>query len=625
MSGMPVEERVGRPLEELVGPMADRVLPLYRHALASGEPLLEQEVSGESPTEPRSVHHWLVSCTPVRASDGTILGVSSVVQDVTERRELLERERAARRRATFLARASELLESSLDYETTLRNIAQIVVPEIVDWCVIHVLDDAGELKLVAVAHADPEKEALAWELDARYPTEPDAPTGAPAVIRSGQPELVSVISDEMLVAAAKDEIHLGLLRELGLVSYMCVPLQARGRTLGAFTLISSEPGRVYGDDDLMLAQELARRAASAIDNARLFREAEERAQAARVLASIGDGVLLVDRGGRIRLWNRAAETITGLAATHVVGRRAAEAVPGWPEIAPRVPVATAGGPATAASVPVDLGGRELWLSISGVGYEDGTVYAFRDLTTERALEELRQDLVATVSHELRTPLAAIYGAALTLRRADIEIEATLRDKLLEVISDESERLSVIVNDLLLASRLDSGAIDVQIERCDARDLVEAVVEAARTHLPATVTLELEAPAELPPVAADAEQLRQVLANLVDNAVKYSPDGGPVTVKVEPADGYMRFAVSDAGIGIAAPEQRRIFEKFYRADPQMSRGIGGTGLGLYISRELVRRVDGRIWVESAVGRGSTFFVEIPLASSRSQAKRAGAAA
>jgi signal transduction histidine kinase len=287
-------------------------------------------------------------------------------------------------------------------------------------------------------------------------------------------------------------------------------------------------------------------------------------------------------------------------------------VPGWETVAARVPVATAGDPASAESVPLEVEGRELWLSISGVGYEDGTVYAFRDLTTERALEEIRQDLVATVSHELRTPLAAIYGAALTLRRPDIELEMQLRDKLLEVIAQESERLSVIVNDLLLASRLDAGLLQVNVVRCDPRTLAEEVVAAAQTHLPEGVELRLEAPARLPAVTADPEQLRQVLTNLVDNAVKYSPDGGPVRVRLATENGSLRFSVSDRGLGIPETEQRRIFEKFYRLDPQMTRGIGGTGLGLYISRELVRRVEGRIWVESRAGQGSTFHVEIPLA-------------
>jgi len=129
-------------------------------------------------------------------------------------------------------------------------------------------------------------------------------------------------------------------------------------------------------------------------------------------------------------------------------------------------------------------------------------------------------------------------------------------------------------------------------------------------LPANVELALEAPPELPPVAADAGQLRQVLANLIDNAIKYSPDGGKLTVAIEPHERHVRFAVSDPGLGVPRAEQRRIFEKFYRLDPDMTRGIGGTGLGLYICRELVRGIDGRIWVESDGGAGSTFFVEVP---------------
>ena len=223
-----------------------------------------------------------------------------------------------------------------------------------------------------------------------------------------------------------------------------------------------------------------------------------------------------------------------------------------------------------------------------------------------------------MSHELRTPLAAIYGAALTLARDDFELEDALHAKLLEVIVEESSRLADIVNDLLLASQLDAGRLEVHIRSCDARVLTKSVVDAARTHLPQGVTVKLETGAnDLPPVAADEGQLRQVLANLIDNAVKYSPDGGEVRVQVEPADGHIRFRVRDEGLGIPVAEQSRIFEKFYRLDPHMARGIGGTGLGLYICRELVRRVEGRIWVESKEGAGSTFFVEVPLSERRGE--------
>jgi PAS domain S-box-containing protein len=272
INGLPVEEHLGRPIAEILGPLADRVVPLYRHALTSGEPLLEQEVAGEAHGAPGLQRHWLYSCTPVRGGDGTTIGVSSVVQDVTERRARLERERAARRRATFLARASELLESSLDYETTLRNVAQIVVPEIVDWCVIHVLDEAGEIKLVAAAHADPEKERLAWELEPRYPVQPDAPTGTAAVIRTGSTQVVTEVTDEMLSEAAVDPEQLEILRGLGLRGSIIAPLRARGRILGAVTFVAAESYRTFTRDDVDLVEELARRAGLSVDNARLYTE-----------------------------------------------------------------------------------------------------------------------------------------------------------------------------------------------------------------------------------------------------------------------------------------------------------------------------------------------------------------
>jgi PAS domain S-box-containing protein len=430
------------------------------------------------------------------------------------------------------------------------------------------------------------------------------------VIRTGEPELIPEITEDMLKLVATDELHLDLLLQLGLSSYMCVPVKGREAILGAITLVTSESDRHFGAEDLSLAEELARRAATAIENARLYREAEARAQAARVLATIGDGVFLVDRSGRIRLWNSAAQWITGLQEDDVLGRPAATAIPGWEAIEPRVPVASAGEAARAESIPLQFDDRELWLSVSAVGYEDGTVYAFRDLTEERALESMRQDLVATVSHELRTPLAAIYGAALTLRRDDVNLEEELHNKLLDVIAEESDRLADIVNDLLLASQLDSGRLKANIERCDPREIVQLEIDAVRIHLPEHVELNLDAPDELPAVAADSGQLRQVISNLIENAIKYSPDGGRINVALEPNDRHVRFAITDSGLGIPPGEQRRIFEKFYRLDPHMSRGIGGTGLGLYICRELVRRVDGKIWVESDGNSGSTFIVEIP---------------
>ena len=249
-----------------------------------------------------------------------------------------------------------------------------------------------------------------------------------------------------------------------------------------------------------------------------------------------------------------------------------------------------------------------------MAFEDGVVYAFRNLTEERALDELKGEFVATVSHELRTPLAAIYGSAQTLLRQDIEIDEDKRRRLLQVIAEESERLSRVAADILLANRIDSGRLQLQTNRLDVARLAQEVVEQMRAGFAERedVTLELVAAEPGSFVAGDEDKLRQVLINLVDNAVKYSPDGGAVELRVEPNGMSLRVSIRDEGLGIPHGEQQRIFGKFYRVDPQLSRGVGGTGLGLYICRELVRRMDGLLTVTSKEGEGSTFVVELPLA-------------
>jgi signal transduction histidine kinase len=198
-----------------------------------------------------------------------------------------------------------------------------------------------------------------------------------------------------------------------------------------------------------------------------------------------------------------------------------------------------------------------------------------------------------------------------LRREEPALEAQ-REGLLDVIAGESERLARIVNDILWASRLESGTLHIAVESCDPRKLASTVVEATRAHLPPNVTVELEVAPDVPAIAADPDKVRQVLTNLVDNAVKYSPDGGDVHVDVSMSGEVVCFSIRDEGLGIPLSEQARIFEKFYRLDPELTRGVGGTGLGLYITRELVRRMNGRVDVESREGEGSTFRVELPVA-------------
>ena len=524
---------------------------------------------------------------------------------------LYARERATGDRLAFLAEMSSLLASSLDYETTLATVAQLMVPQFADWCAVDIAADDGSIKRIAVVHRDPAKEPWANHSRDFHPPVPEEPEGSARVIRTGEPVLYRRLTDEFLQETARGPENLDVLRQLGMASAMVVPMKARGRTLGALMLVSSDPSRLYDDDALSFAEHLGRRAAVAVDNALIHGRSEQRAHAARALAFVADGVVLVDEDGIVRIWNAAAEVITGLAEREVVNRRIAAAVPGWAAIEEHVPVATGPGTPRAETVPLELDRGERWLSISGVSLPGGTVYAFRDLTEERRVERLKSEFVSTISHELRTPLAAIYGAALTLQRRDPVLDAQ-RDRLLEVVAAEAERLARIVNDILWVSRVESGTLHIAVENCDPTRLAQAVVSAAQAHLPENLMLTLEADADLPSVAADADKVRQILANLVDNSVKYSPDGGRIRVRITSDGTCVRFAVIDDGLGIPASERHRIFEKFYRLDPELTRGVGGTGLGLYISRELVRRMNGRIHVESNEGAGASFTVELPIA-------------
>jgi len=351
-----------------------------------------------------------------------------------------------------------------------------------------------------------------------------------------------------------------------------------------------------------------------IARSRVSRQERERAE--RVLAHVGDGVFLIDHDGVIRLWNQAAEAITGLRADDVCARTAADAVPGWPAVAGRVPVARRPGEfddeSSAETVPLEIDGREIWLSIAGVTLPDGTVYAFRDVTRERRLEELRAQFVATISHELRTPLASLHGAAMTLLEREHELTEQTRHDLLDMIGAQSKRLADLVEEILLTGQLDSGSLRVVTEPFEAEEIVWSVAAAARLRVGDDTTIDVSLPAVLPKVVGDPARTRQVLTNLMDNAIKYSPHGGRMQLGVEAGDGYARFTVRDEGLGIPLGEQKRIFEKFYRLDPDHRRGIGGSGLGLYISRELVRTMNGRIWVESDAGKGATFTFELPLA-------------
>jgi len=399
-------------------------------------------------------------------------------------------------------------------------------------------------------------------------------------------------------------------------SYLAVPVKTtENEVLGGLFFGHKDVG-VFTEAAERLAVGIAAQAAVAIERARLYvreqyarAEAEQRAQAALSLEHVTDGVCLVGADGVVGTWNAAATAITGVPGEAAIGRPLAEAVPA---LAAVVGDLAASDPADArvvtTNVRIEVDGRDAWLGISATRFPDGVVYTFRDRTEEQRLEEIRSEIVATVSHELRTPLAAVYGAAKTLARPDLAQDAQVREQFVEMIAAETERLTRVVNQILVTSDLEKAVRGIDEDEVDAAAAVRSVVELAQLRADG-VALELDLD-EAPRVRGDADKLQQVLANLVDNAFKYGRSGGRVAVRLESRGDRVRLSVSDWGPGVPPREAARIFERFYRLDPDQRGGVAGTGLGLYISRAFVRQMGGEMWVEqTAGGRGATFVVEL----------------
>jgi signal transduction histidine kinase len=439
----------------------------------------------------------LVTNAPVSDAAGTVVAIVGVSFDITERKRAEEASR-------FLSEASAVLASSLDDITVLHQLAQLAVPRLADWCAVDMIEADDSFRRLAVAHVDPAKVELAWELERRYGFDPNLPEGAARVLRSGQSVLYPEISDAVLAAVAQDAEHLQMLQRVGLRSGMIVPLVARERTLGAISLGVAEATRTFGSADRQLAEDLAHRAALAIDNARLYGEAQ-------------------------------------------------------------------------------------------------------------AAVRMRDEFLSVAAHELRTPITSLLGYTQFVQRRAARNPA-LDDRnrhALQVIEAQAARLSRLITSLLEVSRLATGHFHVQLEPLDLCALVRRIGEEVQPMLDG-YTLDLAYPPQSVMIEGDALRLEQVILNLIQNAVKYSPDGGPISVSLELQDTDAVLSVTDHGSGIPAAAMPHLFQRLFRAASTAQAHTAGMGIGLYVVHEIVARHGGSVEVTSEEGSGSTFTVRLPCA-------------
>ncbi|MGE5138529.1 MAG: ATP-binding protein [Rudaea sp.] len=483
-----------------------------------------------------------VSTRPLKL--GTRPGWVDVVRDISERKaaerereRLLASERRARAaaeeaqdRMSYLTEASAILASSLDLETTLSQVTRLAVPRVADWCSIDLREEGNRLRLVEVAHVDPEKVRRARELRQRYPPDPASAIGVHNVIRTGKHEFYPDVPDSVLAASARNEEQLQIMREVGFTSVMIVPLIARGsEAAGALTFVSAESGRHFTPADLALAEELARHAAFAIENARLYEQSQEAVRA-----------------------------------------------------------------------------RDMFLSVA--------------------------------SHELKTPLTIIQGYAELLKR-QVDAAAIGEDKSKEAnqetvtldrahllrrvdnVYTATARMTRLINELLDVNRMQRGALELNLEPVNLSALLSSVIQnaAARDQVsdhPRAVRIVADCPPDDVWGVWDRSRMEEVFVNLLDNAVKYSSEGGTVElvlrVERDQAGGeQVHLTVIDHGIGIPGDQLPLMFQPFMRASNAAAPRYPGLGLGLAISKDIVERHGGRIAVHSdGPGHGTTFHVVLP---------------
>ncbi|MDB5059057.1 MAG: Two-component hybrid sensor and regulator [Chloroflexi bacterium] len=561
---------------------------------------------------------------------------------------LLARERAARaaaeaahRQLAFLAEASTRLAASLDFERTLQTVANLAVPLLADACIVNISLAEESLDRIAVAHSDPATSTLLHQMWRRYPAQAYESHPIARAMCTGHAELVPEILDALLVHIAGDDSrHLQLLRSLGVLSLISVPLVARRRTLGAMTCLQMESGRRYGPADLSLAEELARRAAVAVDNTRLYREAQEgliREQALRtaaeklaaeqeaILRQITDGVVIADGAGRITFVNEAARSHFGFETLGVTIEDYASIHPPlqrdgrlW---SPReLPLARASRGETVIATDMRvrrLDGQEIAALVSATplvaedGTQFGAVMTIYDVSSQRALERQKDEFFANVSHDLRTPLAAIVASiGVVLANEPPEMPAPLH-RMLENSEQAAERMTGLVDNLLELTRVQAGRIQLLRAPHDLRELAQQMADAISPLAQARgQRVELDLPAEPTLALVDTQRLEQVLLNLLSNAHMHGREGGIIRLSLARHAGEVVLAVTDDGPGIAAADQERIFERYYRSETEATRHKHGSGLGLPIARALVDLHGGRLWLESTPGAGATFWISLP---------------
>ena len=516
-----------------------------------------------------------------------------------------------------LLETSRVVAASLEEEEVLNNILdqlQNLFP--VESCAIVTLNRRADVFRIRVSRglSDGYVEKLRIA-----PSEPNSPSMR--ALRNQEPIQVANTESDLAFTAFRPRA-----REEGYQSVLAIPMQTTHAPPAVLLLYKAEPYR-YSYTEMELASSFAYHASTAMENAALFALTDERLQEQTrrleaIVESLEDGLILEGVDGSVLYCNHQASAWLHLSrreARQQTGRMLFDhllAKVTDPELAKEQYLTAVSGEGMPTFDLIQIGEdgweRDLRVHLFDVtddnGEQLGRGQLWQDITQDKALDRMKSSLLSTVSHELRTPLATIKGYASTLLASDVEWDAAAQQEFLQTINDETDRLATLVKNLLDMSRIEAGMLQIQPEVYSLNDLVREVVG----HFDASLNgrMQINLAPSLPPIPMDIPRISTVIRNMIENAIKYSPEEQPIELMTQNGTGRVSFMVQDYGPGVPSELQDKIFDRFFRAENGLTRVVGGTGLGLAICKGFVEAHNGRIWVQT-VDVGTTFGFTLPI--------------
>lgn len=473
--------------EELIGKKIDDVYPQV-FTTTTGKAILKALKTGnvqQLEAYYTSANMWLLNTVfPLRE------GLAIQVHDISIRK-------ANENNLLFLAKASNILSSSLNYKETITEVVKLAVTTIADWCVVDLVRGKNDLDLLSIMHKDPKKIKLAQKIRKEFP--PNESSASRRVLRTGTSEIYPIITQELIDASIDNKRYKQLIQKIGFNSVMIVPFFSKKKPLGVLTFVTSETERQYTPTDLTMAEDLANRISVAIENAKLYEEAQNAVR-------------------------------------------------------------------------------------------------------------LRNEFISIASHELKTPVTSVKAYAQMLQRKFMKIGDANSSENLRKMDEQLNKLSLLINDLLDVTKIEAGKLLLHEDFYDFDELILETVESIQHTIEQKIKVLGQTGRK---VYGDKERTSQVLINFLSNAAKYSPGSKKIEVILKYGKDTVEVNVRDFGLGITKEKHSKVFERFYRASGPKGETFSGLGLGLYISKEIITRQRGKIWVASEVGKGSTFSFSLPI--------------